>query len=37
MFSVWIDAGGQGDGAGQASLTVRSLVELREAWRTSLG
>jgi HAD superfamily hydrolase (TIGR01450 family) len=37
MFSVWIDADGRGDGAGQASLTVRSLGELQEAWRKSLG
>jgi HAD superfamily hydrolase (TIGR01450 family) len=37
MFSVWIDADGQGDGEGQASLTVRSLVELRAMWRKSLG
>jgi hypothetical protein len=37
MFSVWIDADGQGDGAGRASLTVRSLVELHEAWRKSAG
>jgi 4-nitrophenyl phosphatase len=36
MFSVWIDADGRGDGS-QASLTVRSLVELREAWMKSLG
>ena len=37
MFSVWIDADGQGEGAGQASLTVRSLGELLEAWRNSRG
>jgi HAD superfamily hydrolase (TIGR01450 family) len=37
MFSIWIDADDQGDGAGQASLTVRSLIELREAWRKSFG
>jgi HAD superfamily hydrolase (TIGR01450 family) len=37
MFSVWIDAEGQGDGAGRASLAVRSLGELLQAWRQSAG
>jgi HAD superfamily hydrolase (TIGR01450 family) len=37
MFSIWVDADGRGDGEGQASLTVRSLVELGEAWTRSLG
>jgi FMN phosphatase YigB (HAD superfamily) len=37
MFSVWIDAEGQGDGAGRASLSVRSLGDLLQAWRQSAG
>ena len=34
MFTVWLDAAGEGTEPGQADLTVRSLVELREAWRS---
>ena len=33
MFTVWLDAAGEGAEPGQADLTVRSLVELREVWR----
>ncbi len=33
MFTVWVDERGNGDAAGRASLTVRSLVGLLEAWR----
>ena len=32
MFTVWLDAAGEGAEPGQADLTVRSLVELREVW-----
>ncbi|MGH7263493.1 MAG: HAD hydrolase-like protein, partial [Candidatus Rokuibacteriota bacterium] len=33
MFTVWLDASGDGGEAGGADLTVRSLHELRERWR----
>jgi 4-nitrophenyl phosphatase len=32
MFTVWLDAAGDGDGEGRAHLTVRSLDELRDLW-----
>jgi HAD superfamily hydrolase (TIGR01450 family) len=32
LFTVWLDAAGDGDGEGRADLTVRSLDELRELW-----
>ena len=32
MFTVWVDASGDGDGEGRADLTVRSLEELLELW-----
>ncbi len=32
LFTVWVDAAGDGDGEGRADLTVRSLEELRELW-----
>ena len=35
MATVWLDSGGDGGGAGQADLTVRSLVELREVWQAA--
>jgi len=34
MFTVWLDAAGEGPEPGQADLTVRSLVELREIWQS---
>jgi 4-nitrophenyl phosphatase len=37
MFTVWVDATGDGDGEGRASLTVRSLEELLDLWRKSRG
>jgi HAD superfamily hydrolase (TIGR01450 family) len=32
LFTVWLDAPGDGDGEGRADLTVRSLGELRDLW-----
>ncbi len=37
MFTVWVDATGDGDGEDRASLTVRSLEELLDLWRKSGG
>jgi HAD superfamily hydrolase (TIGR01450 family) len=34
MFTVWLDAAGEGAGPGQADLTVRSLAELLEVWQS---
>jgi FMN phosphatase YigB (HAD superfamily) len=33
MFTIWLDAAGDGGAAGGPDLTVRSLPELRERWR----
>ena len=33
MFTVWLDAAGDGREPGQADLTVESLVELLESWQ----
>jgi HAD superfamily hydrolase (TIGR01450 family) len=34
MFTVWLDNASEGSELGQADLTVRSLVELREVWQS---
>ncbi|HEV8306117.1 MAG TPA: HAD-IIA family hydrolase [Methylomirabilota bacterium] len=36
MVTVWLDPSGDGEGAGRADLTVRSLDELRELWAAGL-
>ncbi len=36
MFTVWLDASGDGDDGGRADLTVRSLEELRELWTAAV-
>jgi HAD superfamily hydrolase (TIGR01450 family) len=37
MFTIWLDAAGEGDGEGRADLTVRSLGELLDLWQAARG